>query len=192
MTLKIGIQGGRGSFNEEACISYCSKKGWSDYQIQYLYHSSRVLTYLNEGKIDLAQCALYNNYGGIVQETIHPLGQFNFKFIDEYRHSVVHHLMIHPNASLDNITAIMTHPQVFLQCKDTLAKKYPSLKQEVGDGDMIDSGYVAQCLSNGTLPVTYAVCGCKNLSTAHNLKIIDSNLQYNPTNLTSFIWLTHP
>ncbi len=192
MKLKIGIQGGRGSFNEEACINYCNKKGWTDYEIIYLFHSTRVLSYLNEGKIDLAQCALYNNYGGIVQETMHPLGQHNFKFVDEYRHSVVHHFMIHPDSTIEKINAIMTHPQVYLQCKNNLSTKYPHLKQEVGDGDMIDSGYVAQCLSDGTLPDTYAVCGCKNLSTSHNLKIIDSNLQDNPTNLTSFIWLTRP
>lgn len=189
MTLRIGIQGGRGSFNEEACLAYCAAKGWTDYQIEYLYHSNRVLEYLSQGKIDYGQCALYNNYGGVVTETLIPMGKFSFTYVEEYRHSVVHHLMIHPTAHITEVTTIMTHPQVFLQCKNNLSAKYPHLKQESGEGDLVDSGRVAQALNEGDLPKTYAVCGCKNLSTAHNLKIVESNLQDNERNLTSFIWL---
>jgi chorismate mutase/prephenate dehydratase len=188
--LKIGIQGGRGSFNEEACITYCELRGWTDYEIYYLYRTDPLLKALEDKKINLAQFALYNNYGGLVTESMEPLGKYKFKFEDEYRHKISHHLMIHPEVDFKEIDTVMSHPQVFLQCKLNFQSKYPDLKLISGEGDLIDSGRAAQALSSGEISKNHAICGCFNLSTAHNLKIIESNLQDSSNNLTSFIWVS--
>lgn len=189
MTIRIGIQGGRGSFNEEACLSYLKLKSIADYSINYLYTSQKVFEALENKLIDLGQCAIYNNHGGIVTETIGPMGNHLFEFIDEFRLNIQHHLMIHPEACIEEITTIMTHPQVFLQCSRNLTDKYSKLNQTHGEGDLIDSGRVAEFISLGKLEKNIAVCGSKNLALAHNLKIVESNLQDFDDNRTSFIWV---
>ncbi len=71
--IKIGIQGGRGSFNEEACRTYCSKNGITSYDVVYLYTSDRVLKALENHEVDFGICAIENSLGGLVWETIHAL-----------------------------------------------------------------------------------------------------------------------
>jgi prephenate dehydratase len=53
-SLKIGIQGGRGSFNEQALKHYLQKEDISDtaVEIKYLFKTDRVLSTLLSGEID--------------------------------------------------------------------------------------------------------------------------------------------
>lgn len=56
--MKIGIQGGRGSFNEEACRTYCSTHTILDYDIEYLYTSDRVLRALEAHEVHFSIAAI--------------------------------------------------------------------------------------------------------------------------------------
>src|SRR5207247_568229 len=47
--LTIGIQGGKGSFNEEAITYYVKRNGIDKYKIEYLHTSKNVLRALHEG-----------------------------------------------------------------------------------------------------------------------------------------------
>ena len=47
-----GIQGGKGSFNEQALISYLAQRQISKYKISYLYTTENVLKYLNDEDIN--------------------------------------------------------------------------------------------------------------------------------------------
>lgn len=185
--LTIGIQGNRGSFNEEAVLYWLRRSGIEKYELKYLYTSENVLAALHGGDIDRGQFAIHNSIGGIVGESVEAMARYKFTIVEEFAIIIAHALMIRPDADYDEITTIMTHPQVLAQCKSTLAQKYPHLEQTSGDGELIDHATVAKHLAAGKLPKNVATMGSKVLAELYDLKIVEDNLQDAQENYTSFL-----
>lgn len=182
-----GIQGGKGSFNEEAIRYYVQKNNIKNFKIKYLYTSSKVLDDLHKGEIDRGQFAIHNSVGGIVEESIQAMAKYKFAIVEQFAIKISHALMIRKDSRLSEINTIMSHPQVFAQCKDTLLKKYPRLKQISGEGELIDQAIVAKYLSEGKLAKNMATMGSKTLAKLYNLKVVEDNLQDAKENYTSFL-----
>lgn len=185
--LTIGIQGGKGSFNEEAVLDYLKRHAITNYSLVYLHTSASVLEKLHSGNIDQGQFAIHNSAGGIVHESITAMAQYTFMIIEEFAIKISHSLMIRRNATLSDITTIMTHPQVLAQCKQTLLQKYPQLLQTSGKGELIDHALVAKELNEKKLPKHIATMGSKILAKIYDLQIIEDNLQDLNQNYTSFL-----
>lgn len=185
--LVFGIQGGRGSFNEEAVNHYIKQAGIKNYKVKYLYTSENVLKALHEGKIDRGQFAIHNSAGGIVDESIQAMANYKFKIVDKFAIKIAHALMIREDADFSEITTIMTHPQVLAQCKQSLQQRYPDLKQTSGEGKFVDHALVAKSLGEKKLPKHVAVMGSRILAQLYGLKIVEDNLQDLKENYTTFL-----
>lgn len=188
--ITFGIQGGKGSFNEEAIQYYLQKENITKYKIKYLYTTENVLNALHKGDVDRGLFAIHNSVGGIVGESISAIANYKFKIIEEFAVKISHALMIRKDARFSQITTIMTHPQVLAQCKETLAKKYPGLKQTSGEKELIDHSAVAKYLSENKLPQHIATMGSQTLAKLYDLQIIEDNLQDAKENFTSFLMVS--
>lgn len=188
----IGIQGGQGSFNEQALHHLLRYKNLATVSVEYLYTSQNVAKALVSKAIDFGQCAISNSLGGEVQETMEILAQYPIEIVCAFEIQIAHAMMIRPDQDFSRITTLMCHPQVFAQCKRKLAEKYPGFEQVSGDGDLLDSARVAQALSERQLPDTVAVMGSRIFAEHYNLRVVEDNLQDLPDNYTRFILLkTH-
>jgi prephenate dehydrogenase len=185
--LTIGIQGGKGSFNEEAVMYWLERSGIKRYYIKYLYTSEKVLAALHGGEIDKGQFAIHNSVGGIVGESVEAMANYKFAIDEEFAIKIAHALMIRPDADYDEVTTVMAHPQVFAQCQRTLPEKYPHLKLTSGSGELIDHANVAKQLGAKKLPKHVATMGSKVLAELYGLTIIEDNLQDAQENYTSFL-----
>ncbi len=185
--ITIGIQGGKGSFNEEATRTYLDKNKIDNATVRYLYTSENVLRTLHEGRIDQGQFAIRNTLGGEVKESVVAMKKYPSQTIAEYSIPIAHALMIRPDATIDEVTTIMTHPQVLAQCKGTLIEKYPTLIQTVGEGDIVDPAYVAEQLGEKKLPKNIATMSSKLLAELYGLKIVETDLQDKKENYTTFL-----
>jgi len=180
-----GIQGGIGSFNEEAILCYIKLNTIRNHKIKYLYTSKKVLRQLYKGNIDYGLFAIQNSVGGVVTESIYAMSEYKFKIVEEFAIPIRHFLMKLKDAK--GIKSIMAHPQVLKQCKQTLEDKYPNIKKVSGKGDLMDTAKAAQALSKGKIDKRTAILGPKSLSKIYDLEIIDENLQDDKTNHTSFL-----
>ncbi len=185
--LTIGIQGGKGSFNEEAVLYWLDRSGITNYKLEYLYTSEKVLAALHAGNIDRGQFAIHNSVGGIVEESVEAMAKYKFTIVEEFAIKIAHALMIRNDAEYGEITEVMAHPQVFAQCKNTLPQKYPHLKLTSGEGELIDHANVAKHLAAHKLPKNVATMGSKVLAELYDLKIVENNLQDAQENYTSFL-----
>lgn len=184
-----GIQGGIGSFNEQA-LNYFLEKNKIDKdstEIKYLYTTENVLKALDRGNIDYGQFAMHNSVGGIVTESVRAIASYRFKIVEEFGIKIQHYLMKHKDSKLEEIDTIMTHPQVLKQCKSTLEKKYPNLTKISGEGDLIDHAMVAKAIADKQLGKNIVIMGPKILSEIYDLDIIEGNLQDDKENFTSFL-----
>ena len=185
----IGIQGGKGSFNEEACRFYCKKEKIKNFKIKYLYTSINVLKALHQGEIDFGQFAVQNSVAGTVKETINALSHYNCKIIKEFEIIVNHYLLVKKGKKLSQIKKIISHPQALAQCKSTLAKKYPDKKLISGKGILIDQAKAAQYLSENKISENIAVLAPKICSKLYNLEVLVEGLQDRKDNFTSFLFV---
>ncbi len=183
----FGIQGGRGSFNEQAVLKYLKKNKVDNYEIKYMYTTKNVFRFLYKNKIDYGFFAIFNNLGGVVKQSFDVMINYNFCIVDRISIFIRHFLMKKKTIKKEKIKQIMAHPQVFAQCQRTLAKKYPHLKQIVGKGNLIDTASAARALYLGNIDEKTAILGPKILAEIYDFDIIDENLQDDQKNKTTFL-----
>ncbi len=182
----FGIQGGKGSFNEEALSFWQAKRAQNPFKVKYLYTTEKVLKNLHEGNIDYGLFAIQNAVGGVVEESTYAMARYKFKIINEFQIVIRHTLMKRKDVNLSNIEIVMAHSQNFRQCKNSLEKKYPNLRSVIGQGDLLDTARCAESLAKNTINKNTAILGPKILADIYDLEIIEENLQDNQNNLTTF------
>lgn len=182
-----GIQGGKGSFNEEAVLFYLKKKKIKNFKIKYLHTTLNVLRALDGGEVSTGQFAIHNSLGGVVTESTKEMSKYRFRVVDGFSIKISHALMMRSDAKLADIKIVMTHPQVLAQCKSNIAKKYPQIKFQSGKGELIDHAKVAEMLGSKILPKSVATMGSVVLARVHGLKVIENNLEDLKENYTSFL-----
>ncbi len=185
--ITFGIQGGMGSFNEEALMSYVTKHTIKNYKTAYLYTSEKVLKHLYEGDIDFGLFAIANATGGLVEESIQAMAKYQFAIKEDFTILIRHFLMKRKDVQTQDITTIMAHPQVFKQCEQTLQERYPYLTLQSGEGDLVDTAAAAAELAKGNLSPTTAILGPKTLAEHFDFDIIAEELQDKKDNLTRFL-----
>jgi len=184
---KYGIQGGQGSFSEQALLRYINVNKIKNYKIRYLFTTEKVLKNLTEGNIDCGLFAVSNSTGGIVEESMQALAKYSSSIISDFEIPVKHFLMKRKDVDTKTITSIMAHPQVFAQCKQTLMINFSQYKLLSGKSDLVDTARAAEYLATDKLPKTTAILGAIGLAEKYNFDIIAENLQDKQDNLTRFL-----
>jgi prephenate dehydrogenase len=190
--LVVGIQGGRGSFNEEAARHYMQQRDDGPVKLVYLHTTERVLRALHEGSVDRGQFAIHNSVGGMVGESVAAMAKYRFDIVEEFEIKISHALMMSSTGDPDAVDTVMTHPQVLAQCRATLISRYPNLHQTSGEGDLIDHAKVAELIASGELAPNIATMGSSVLANIYGLRVIEDNLQDLGENYTSFLWVQRP
>jgi arogenate dehydrogenase (NADP+) len=188
----VGIQGGRGSFNEDAARYYMSRTPEVPCEIVYLHTTERVLRALHEGEVDRGVFAIHNSVGGMVGESIAAMARYRFAIVEEFAIKISHALMVAGGADFSKVDTVMTHPQVLRQCHTNLEKRYANLRQTSGSGDLIDQAKVAELLGTGDLADSIATMGSRILADLNGLRVVEDNLQDLDENFTSFLWVERP
>lgn len=190
--MRIGIQGGPGSFNEEALIRRfeARQERAEAHEIVYLYRSERVLDALANGEVVQGQFAVHNSLGGAVSETATAKERCdferNFVVTETFRLRISHCLMAKRGVALREIATLMTHPQVLAQCKRTLAVRFPTLTLVTGQGDLIDPARVGAAIASGELPPTIATLSSARIAQVYGLTVLADALEDEKENYTDF------
>ncbi|MCI5066083.1 prephenate dehydrogenase/arogenate dehydrogenase family protein, partial [bacterium] len=190
--LTVGIQGGPGSFNEEAARYYLARSQITDFEIRYLYTTENVLDALYRGDVDCGQFAAHNSIGGVVEESLLAMAKHRFAIKEQFSITIAHTLMKRRDTPLGEVTTIMTHPQVLKQCQKNLSEKYPRLKLTSGEGELIDSATAAKALAEGAVDPHHAVMGSRVIAEIYGLDVVEEGLQDLQENFTSFLWVERP
>ncbi len=183
----VGIQGGKGSFNEQAATEIMRKYEITDYELVYLYTTDAVLKAVAAGEVDYGQFAVHNSVGGVVEESMISMANHIYGIVEEFAIQIQHYLMKSKASKIEDIDTIMTHPQVLKQCKSNLEEKYSHLEMTSGEGDLIDHANVAKEIGEGRMTNNVAVMGPQILSEIYDLDIIEGDLQDQDENWTSFL-----
>ena len=181
--LIIGIMGARGSFSEEAGRTYASKASIKKFSLAYLITAERVLSALDEGKINIAIFPIENSNGGIVLEAVHAMARHNFSIKKIFEIDIHHNLLVKKGISVGKVKKITSHDQAIRQCRMYLKRKWPEVDIEVYE----DTAKAAADLASGVLPKTTAVIASRAAAKLYKLDILEESIQDLKFNYTSFI-----
>ena len=95
--MKIGIQGGKGSFSEEAAKTFAKNHGVKDYEIVYLISSMAVLEGIESESVKFGIFAMENAQGGVVIESVEALAEHRCKIIEMF------HILVNQNKTHSNL-----------------------------------------------------------------------------------------
>lgn len=182
LIMHIGIQGGRGSANEQACLAFCRRQNILDFRIAYLISTEAVLVALERGCIALGVFAVSSSRGGLVAETQEALPKHQFEKIDEIQLSIKHVLLAKELYPKNFYQKIISHPQALKEHEIYLKQAYP--QAELVEAE--DTALAAQRLSEGKYGVDALVIALKSCAEIYNLKIIESDLPANQGYQTLF------
>ena len=186
-----GIQGGKGSHNEDAFLSYWEKNPIPDAEIRYYDSTQKVLEALEAKEIHFAQFALCNSIGGVVDESVEQLGRFKFKVVTSYELRVSHNLIAVPGVTLSDIDVIIAHSQAIRQSKEQLLKLTPQAMLQEGETEGLSHSKVASLLAEGVLPSTTATVGSERLAKIFNLEVLAKKLEGDRDCITTFLLVTY-
>lgn len=188
--IKIGIQWGKGSFNEIAIRDFLDKNTeiWAGKktEIIYLYTTDTVLESLNNGSIDVWVFAIANSIGWLVGETFDVLGSYRWKLIASHEIEIRHSLLIHPDMDIADIREIMWHDQAIRQCIHHLKTDFSEMTYRSGSWEFTDNSAIASAIAHGKLPKNTGSIGHYSLADIYGLKVVKENIQDRDDNRTTF------
>ena len=181
--ITIGIQGGKGSFSEQAAHKFSHNHGLEGAKIIYQISSESVLMGIESGATDYGIFALENAQGGVVIESVEALAKHRCEILEMFHIPVDQILLGLAGTHVGDVTEIHSHQQALRQCKDYLSDHFwtrPLIEED-------DTAEAARRLSEGKLPKTAGVIANKACAELYDLEVLQESIHDLKHNLTLFL-----
>ncbi|MCL4517282.1 MAG: prephenate dehydratase [Firmicutes bacterium] len=127
--LTFGFLGPRGTFSEQAALSYLQERRVERVLVPYSSLPG-LISALEEGSLHEAVVPAENSIEGSLNLTLDLLAQGNgLTIIGEEVIPVDHHLLIRPGTDISRIVAVYSHPQALAQCRKYLKSFLPGARE---------------------------------------------------------------
>jgi prephenate dehydratase len=186
MTIKLGVQGIKGSFSELAAKNFAAAQAIESYTIEYLISSKGVLDAISAEQVNYGILAIENSRGGVVLESVKALASHLCHIDDMFQIPISQNLIAAHGVSLEQISAVHSHRQALRQCRDFLGQHLwgKSLVEET------DTAESARKLRDGELPKTSAIIANKDCAELYGLQVLEKDIHDLKNNLTLFLAVT--
>lgn len=179
----IGIQGGKGSFSEQAAHEFAHNHGLDGTRMEYLISSDAVLAAVENGTVEYGVFAMENAQGGVVIESVEALAKHRCHIVEMFHITVDQHLLALPGMHVGDVTEIHSHQQALRQCKDYLSEHFWTRPLIEAD----DTAEAARRLAEGKLPATAAVIANRTCAEMYTLQVLEESIHDLKHNLTLFL-----
>ncbi len=180
---KIGIQGGKGSFSEEASSIFARNHGLDQIELEYLINSENVLAAVEQGTVDYGIFAMENAQGGVVIESVEALANHRCSIVEMFHVPISQCLLARRGVFLGDVSEIHSHQQALRQCRNYLAEHFwtrPLVEQD-------DTAEAARRLKEGKIPKTAGVIAPHHCADLYGLVVLEENIHDLKNNLTLFL-----
>ncbi len=181
--ITIGIQGGKGSFSEEAAHEFAHNHGLEGASIEYLISSEAVLAAVENETVSFGIFAMENAQGGVVIESVEALAKHRCEIVEMFHIPVDQNLLGLAGTHVGDLTEIHSHQQALRQCKDYLSEHFwtrPLIEED-------DTAEAARRLAEGKLPPMAGVIANKACAELYDLEILQESIHDLKHNLTLFL-----
>jgi len=174
----IAYQGVQGAYSEQAC-----KNAYGTYNTIACDTFHEAMWLVEQGDANLAMIPLENSTAGRVEEIYRLIPKMALHVIGEHFEPVVHCLIALPDAKLENLEYIASHPQALAQCHNNIISL--GLKAEA----KLDTAGAAKELVE-LKDVKRAAIASKLAANIYGLQVIKENFEDKSGNTTRFFILS--
>jgi chorismate mutase/prephenate dehydratase len=172
--LIVAYLGPEGTFAHLAAVKRFGKK-----VVYNPYDSIReVFDAVERGVANYGVVPVENSIEGVVNYTLDMFFESNLKICSEIIMDIHHDLLTY--YPKNKIERIYSNPQVFAQCRNWLSKNLPKAK-------LVPVVSTARATFEAKKDPCGACIGSKILASLYNLRIVTSNIQDAPSNITRFL-----
>jgi len=169
--MKVAYQGLPGAFGHQACLTFLP-----DHEPVAEDSFADVLAAVSEGRVDRGILPVENNEAGAVVEAQALLATSQLQVVAEHVLPVRMHLLGLPNASLEQIRTVASHPVALGQCSKTLERLGFALEEAP------NTAIAASSLQNPNK----AVLASEAAAEVYGLQILLRDVHDRPDNATRF------
>ena len=174
----IAYQGVQGAYSEQAC-----ENAYGDYKTIACDTFHEAMWLVEQGDADLAMIPLENSTAGRVEEIYRLIPKMSLHVIGEHFEPVVHCLLALPDAKLEDLKYVASHPQALAQCHHNIISL--GLKAEA----KLDTAGAAKELVE-LQDVQRAAIASKLAADIYGLQILKENFEDKHGNTTRFFILS--
>ncbi len=176
---KVGYLGPQGTFTHQAALDFFPKTGTDFIGCKTILE---IFENIEKDIFDFGVIPIENSLQGTVRETLDLLIEKNLVIYGEIELRIIQNLISLKHSELSKIKNIYSHPQAFAQVRAWLKKNLPNAV-------LINMNSTAEAVENvnALKNEENAAIGTEFASKIHNLKILSSNIEDNPSNFTRFL-----
>ena len=166
-----------GTFSHKACTQFFGAK------VEAVPTPSfkAIFEMVKNGDADFGVVPLENSLTGSIHENYDLLLEYDLRIVGEITIRVIHHLIGHPNASIDTIERVLSPPLIFQQCRQFLEQHSNWELVPVND----TSAAVKEI--SATNNSANAAIASKEAANIHEMAVIEEGIETNPRNYTRFV-----
>lgn len=181
MSDTIAIQGDQASFHDIAATQFFGPQS----QRAFCDSFSQTFAALSSDQVDYAVCAIENSLYGSINEVYDLLLAHDFHIVGEVYLRIEQCLIGLPDATIESITEVYSHPVALAQCEQYLDITFPDVKRmEYHD----TAASVALVKAQGN-PAVVAIAG-REAAELYGLQILAPSIETNTQNYTRFVVLS--
>ncbi len=178
---RVVFQGAPGSYSQEAMEAFFGS-GIGCFPVDTFHQA---MCALEEGSADYAVLPIENSTAGIVSEIYDLLVEFEHYIVGEQTIQIEHCLLGLPEASIEDIETVYSHPQSLMQ-SDEYLRKFPSWRQV----SLLNNAFAARKVQEEKRKDQAAIAGAK-AGEIYGLKILQRGVNQADNNCTRFIVVTN-
>lgn len=188
-TIRIGYFGPEGTFTHEALIAALARAeagpGRPAIEAVPLPTIFDTVMAVQAGEVDRALVPIENSLEGAVNVTLDTLAidAHEVTIVGEFVHPIHHSLVARTALALDEIEAVVSHPQATAQCARFIRTQLPGARVLAG-GSTADA---VRMVAEHEGP--WAALGTQLAAERHGLRVLGTEVEDGPENETRFVWL---
>ncbi|MCR5784103.1 MAG: prephenate dehydratase [Eubacterium sp.] len=175
--VRVVFQGVEGAYSEMAVMKYFGKDT-SRFHVETFRDAMNAIA---DGLADYAVLPIENSSAGIVSQNYDMLSEFENYIVGEQTIRIEHCLLGLPEAEINDIRTVYSHPQGLMQCKRFLLehRNWNQVEEE--------NTAVSALLVKTEGDKTQAAIASKQAAALYGLKILQENIATESDNFTRFI-----
>lgn len=177
---RVAVLGDRGTFSEEAALGILG----DDCQTVSFPTFEDLFSAIDAGKADFVLAPLENSLIGSVHRCVDLLLEGSLNIIADIYLPVTHYLIACPEATIETLRTVESHPAALAQCRRFFAA-HPDITSVPADDT---AGSVRRAVESGD--VSRAGIGGKRAAEIYGGKILRGHIEDHPENFTRFALLS--
>ncbi len=177
--IKVGYLGPKGTFTHQAALEFHSKAGTEFIDSKNILE---IFENIEKDILDFGVIPIENSLQGTVRDTLDLLIEKNLIIYGEVELRIIQNLISLKRSDLSMIEKIYSHPQAFAQSRNWIKTNIPSVKL-INVNSTSEAVKIVKELNNKK----NGAIGTEFASKIYHLKILNSNIEDNPSNFTRFL-----